>query len=599
MRCIYNNQEKLVDSIVAGQFDKRLNGIKNAKKNTNPFLIILGFHRPHYSLSYPKWAIDTIDDYDLNIQNLFIKNNGNTRVNPNINDIPKFSYAVSSLTNSKEWSLDQIKMHKEAYLAAIHWVDYNIGRVMDSLKTHGFDQNTAIIFTSDHGLSVGEHSATGKSTVFEHVSKVPFIINVPWLNTDENKNIEYRKSNALIELLDIFPTITNLVNIDEDLIKISGTVNKVELTGKNINPLIEYLYNKPQTIKNINFSLKNYAITETPRCTGKTPAFKDVNPGSVYTGRWTACAKMDRYPGNRVDMMGISIRTKYFRYTEWRKTVPKQYGYEVSWSSESLWGRELYDHTLDNGLSKLDLSEFEKQNLAPCNSCKPRKASISKKQRRRLLLFNHNNNNKNYTRRSLNNNNNGDNYYPYKPFEKLENDIENTNYYPPELDKLNNNYAKIVLKLSIYLRSILRDKKPLCNGRGLLIFNENDNNIHGKKCDCITGWKGDECQLQDLNFLENVDHNDNDITSTNNPTINNNNEIPTVSPTIKINTNPTYSKINTNVVCRTIKKQKNCNNQSQCDWRKSCKFKCDFYENKKSCVNSKCFWNKDTNTCFK
>lgn len=61
-----------------------------------------------------------------------------------------------------------IKTHRKEYYALISHLDQKIGRVLDKLEQLDLDDNTYIVFTSDHGLSLGNHSFMAKQSMYEH-----------------------------------------------------------------------------------------------------------------------------------------------------------------------------------------------------------------------------------------------------------------------------------------------------------------------------------------------------------------------------------------------------------------------------------------------
>jgi len=60
--------------------------------------------------------------------------------------------------------LDVERVHREMgeYLASVASVDRNLGRLLEALDTLGLARNTVVIFTSDHGYSLGHHGIWGK-----------------------------------------------------------------------------------------------------------------------------------------------------------------------------------------------------------------------------------------------------------------------------------------------------------------------------------------------------------------------------------------------------------------------------------------------------
>ncbi len=87
----------------------------------------------------------------------------------------------------------------------ITYLDGQIGRVLARLEETGEYDNTVIIFTSDHGLAIGSHGLMGKQSLYDVAMKPPFIFCGP--------GIRQGKTDALVYLHDIFPTVCDLAGI--------------------------------------------------------------------------------------------------------------------------------------------------------------------------------------------------------------------------------------------------------------------------------------------------------------------------------------------------------------------------------------------------
>lgn len=100
----------------------------------------------------------------------------------------------------------EIRKHIADYYAMITHMDAQIGKIIKILKEIGEIDNTIIIYTADHGLSIGQHGLMGKQNMYDHSIKIPLIMS--GYNLPNNKNIE-----ALNSQIDIFPTIFDLINL--------------------------------------------------------------------------------------------------------------------------------------------------------------------------------------------------------------------------------------------------------------------------------------------------------------------------------------------------------------------------------------------------
>ena len=86
-------------------------------------------------------------------------------------------------------------------------MDEQIGRILEALDKTGLTDSTYVIFTADHGLSVGHHGLIGKQNLYEHSTQVPFIITGPDIKSDHI-------INTPIYLQDIMPTTLELAEVD-------------------------------------------------------------------------------------------------------------------------------------------------------------------------------------------------------------------------------------------------------------------------------------------------------------------------------------------------------------------------------------------------
>lgn len=114
--------------------------------------------------------------------------------------------------------------YMQAYHACVSFIDAQIKLVMDALKESGQWENTIVILTSDHGYHLGDHFMWGKVSLFDIGAKVPFIIRVPGLTKPGTE------SQAMVELIDIYPTLAQL----------TGLTGPNHLHGASLRPLLDH-----------------------------------------------------------------------------------------------------------------------------------------------------------------------------------------------------------------------------------------------------------------------------------------------------------------------------------------------------------------------
>jgi choline-sulfatase len=91
-----------------------------------------------------------------------------------------------------------------AYLAACSHLDRQVGRVLDTLDGLGLAANTRILYTSDHGESLGARGLYGKFTHYDEAAAVPMILAGPDVPAD-------KVVHTPVSLVDLFPTILDAV----------------------------------------------------------------------------------------------------------------------------------------------------------------------------------------------------------------------------------------------------------------------------------------------------------------------------------------------------------------------------------------------------
>jgi arylsulfatase len=74
---------------------------------------------------------------------------------------------------------EMIRETRLRYYGQVSHIDYQLGRLFGELKTLGLYDNTAIVFTADHGEHLGDHGVFGKTTYLNSSAQVPLIVRPP------------------------------------------------------------------------------------------------------------------------------------------------------------------------------------------------------------------------------------------------------------------------------------------------------------------------------------------------------------------------------------------------------------------------------------
>jgi iduronate 2-sulfatase len=167
------------------------------KHRDQPFLIAAGFVRPHYPMVAPNQYFDHYRWSDMLLPK---------QVPGDLDDIPKMGLAGSrsSTTGIDKYSDNQQRMWA-AYYAAVTFMDAQVGRILDELDRLGLRESTAVVFTSDHGYHLGDHTFWQKGNVHEQVTRVPLILSVPGSKAG--------RTESIVELVDLYPTLSQLAGL--------------------------------------------------------------------------------------------------------------------------------------------------------------------------------------------------------------------------------------------------------------------------------------------------------------------------------------------------------------------------------------------------
>jgi arylsulfatase A-like enzyme len=205
----------------------------------------LSFLAPHDPRRMPQKYLDMYADIDIPLPENFMGghpfNNGELAVRDELLAVfPR--------------DPDEIRRHLKEYYAMITHVDDQIGRVIETLKQSGEYDNTIIIYSADNGLAVGCHGLMGKQNCYEHSLRVPLIFSGPGIPRNQ-------KTDAYVYLLDIFPTICDMLGIDTPN-SVDGESFAGIFNGEKINRQNLYFAYRDciRAMKNRQYKLIEYVV---------------------------------------------------------------------------------------------------------------------------------------------------------------------------------------------------------------------------------------------------------------------------------------------------------------------------------------------------
>jgi arylsulfatase A-like enzyme len=112
------------------------------------------------------------------------------------------------------------------YMGLTSQIDHHVGRLLAELDRLGLNDNTIIVFTSDHGDYLGDHWLGEKDLFHEAVIRLPLIVADPRPAADVSRG---QASDALVEAIDLAPTF---------LAWAGGVPQPHRLEGRSLQPLL-------------------------------------------------------------------------------------------------------------------------------------------------------------------------------------------------------------------------------------------------------------------------------------------------------------------------------------------------------------------------
>jgi choline-sulfatase len=130
-------------------------------------------------------------------------------------------YRVSAMDQYAQTE-ERVRNARHAYYGAISYVDDKVGQLMEALALTGFQDDTIVIFVSDHGEMLGERGLWYKMSFFEWSARVPMIFHAP-------ARFAPGRVGRNVSLMDLLPT----------LVEIAGGVDYHDvLDGRSLQPLL-------------------------------------------------------------------------------------------------------------------------------------------------------------------------------------------------------------------------------------------------------------------------------------------------------------------------------------------------------------------------
>ncbi|MEZ4864664.1 MAG: choline-sulfatase [Caldilineaceae bacterium] len=182
-----------------------------------PFCLVVSFTHPHdpYLVTPAYWQRYQDDEIDM------------PAVNLTYDELDAHSRRLLDCFAVDEYTItaEHVRAARHAYYSAISCIDDKVGQLLHALQAIGRDQDTIVIFLSDHGDMLGERGLWYKMSWFEWSARVPLIVHAP-------QRFAPKRVAAAVSLLDLLPTLVDLASND------AAPVWAAPLDGHSLLPLL-------------------------------------------------------------------------------------------------------------------------------------------------------------------------------------------------------------------------------------------------------------------------------------------------------------------------------------------------------------------------
>lgn len=195
------------------------------RKHKKPFFLACGLYRPHLPWFVPKKYFDMFPLDEIQLPKV---------LEEDWDDLPPRARQLAAgskrVYHDRVVKNDKWKDAVQGYLASIAYADAMLGKLLDSLESSSYLDNTVIVLWSDHGWQLGEKSHWRKFALWENIAKCNLMFVVP----KDTKGLPEgaavgKKCFRPVSLQDIYPT----------LIQLCGLPRKQDVAGHSLIPLLK------------------------------------------------------------------------------------------------------------------------------------------------------------------------------------------------------------------------------------------------------------------------------------------------------------------------------------------------------------------------
>lgn len=197
--------------------------INERGEDSKPWLMYVNMFEPHPPYNGP--LNDMYDPASLDMGPLFLKKPADNT--PAFNRVRAELHIAEAEEEHPDDPEGYWRELRAKYFGNVTVLDRGIGPILQALEESGQADNTIVVFTSDHGDSLGDRGMINKRAFYEEVARVPLIVHVPWLSKSE------QRVDGSIGHTDLVPTLLDLMGEDVPS-HLQGASRKDVLEGSGV-----------------------------------------------------------------------------------------------------------------------------------------------------------------------------------------------------------------------------------------------------------------------------------------------------------------------------------------------------------------------------
>ena len=170
---------------------------QGAQDDGKPWVLFVSFVAPHFPLTAPPEHFYRYWNSKLPMPKMYAREERPRH--PYLED-----YRASFCYDDYFESEADVKRAIAGYFGLTSYLDENVGKVLRALEDAGLEENTRVMYTSDHGDNLGARGLWGKSTMYDEIAGVPLILAGPGIPVG-------KRVATPVSHVDCFPTIVETV----------------------------------------------------------------------------------------------------------------------------------------------------------------------------------------------------------------------------------------------------------------------------------------------------------------------------------------------------------------------------------------------------